>query len=175
MNYEKHHFERQQDMRQDIQLEPDGSLSLSRVKDIWGLHDIKPIDPARWHDFDPRYPNRLSRLAVAVLSDVDDCIHFYEPTPPKDVARLRIARILAMSATKQLNHTLTAPYRIGIKQAKVAIRSRHCQRHLVFYSFALYIVLCIFVFLLVFVVIPGFHFQGRWRNLVRTGSFGLPV
>lgn len=81
------------DLEGDVLLESNGGLDLSKVRDMWGLencvvwyslpheyylllNELQPICPMRWKEVEPEHPDRLSPVAVVVLSEGQDSIKF---------------------------------------------------------------------------------------------------
>lgn len=173
LKFEKHHFARQCDIREDVALLADGSLDLRDVKRKWGLQEIQTIDPARWIPFDSNDSNRLSRLAVEILTDVDKALHFYEPSCPPNVARIRSARLLAVKTKKQAIHNLFGPLRFIDTLITRVVATPHFKRHEGIYIWMVLLMLSVLFFSSMYFGVAACQFQSRFRNVVRTGSFAV--
>ncbi|KAJ7592066.1 hypothetical protein C8J56DRAFT_886792 [Mycena floridula] len=71
-------------------LEPNGSLSLERVAELWGLESCVAIDPMRWQE--TAAGSVLSPLAVFVLSERQQHIKIIEPPISKKTMYIRSIR-----------------------------------------------------------------------------------
>ncbi|KAH9949299.1 hypothetical protein B0H21DRAFT_729527 [Amylocystis lapponica] len=69
----------QPDLYADVMLEPNGDLDLRILKRLWGLENCIPVDWVRLKLFYPGNPDRLSHVAVQLLSaDQEHCLRIVE-------------------------------------------------------------------------------------------------
>ncbi|OBZ69778.1 hypothetical protein A0H81_10171 [Grifola frondosa] len=84
----------EEDLFADIPLEPNGDLNLRLIKRLWGLHNFYPVDCERLDIFKPGKDGVLSALALAILTQDQECLRVVE-LPSKAVRLGRKTRAFA--------------------------------------------------------------------------------
>ncbi|OCH89416.1 hypothetical protein OBBRIDRAFT_826561 [Obba rivulosa] len=81
-----------------LNIDDSGELDLTPLKDLWGLDNCIPVDVTRLQLFTPRHHNKLSAMALKVLTDGQDCLRVVEkPSLLTMEVRRRQAEILSKS------------------------------------------------------------------------------